>query len=159
MSETAPVPVKAPRRPFGLNAIIVLQLLMVLFSATLLALVGLALWVMVANVEELPPPNINLGFDELVTLVLMFVVNLVCAIGLWLRRRWAWFLTMLQLGAFMLSDLHSYFSGAAPEAYAWSMLLNVMMVFYLNQREVQAIFMTKNRQDRATGSADAHVLP
>ena len=76
-------------------------------------------------------------------MVLIFVINGVCAIGLWRRQRWAWFLTMLQLGAFMISDLYSYFTNSPPETYAWSMLLNVFMVFYLNQRDVQAIFLTK----------------
>ena len=78
------------------------------------------------------------------TLVFAFVANGVCAVGLWWRKRWAWFLTMLQLGVFMISDLYSYFTDSPPETYAWSMLLNVFIVFYLNQREVQAIFLNKN---------------
>lgn len=155
MSEATTAPARAPRRPFGLNAIIVIQLLLVLFSASLLALAGLVVWLSYTNADESLLIKLDLSFDELVTLALMFVVNLVCAVGLWQRRRWAWLLTMLQLGLFMLSDLRSYFGGAAPEAYAWSMLLNVLMVFYLNQREVQAIFMTKNRAQRASGAADA----
>ena len=81
---------------------------------------------------------------DILQMVLTFVINGVCAVGLWRRQRWAWFLTMLQLGAFMISDLYSYFTNSPPETYAWSMLLNVFMVFYLNQRDVQAIFLTKN---------------
>jgi uncharacterized membrane protein (DUF2068 family) len=80
-----------------------------------------------------------------VSLALVFGVNLLCAIGLWRRQRWAWFLTMLQVGVFMIEDLYGYFTGAPEEEYAWSMLLNVIMVFYLNQREVQAIFTRKER--------------
>jgi hypothetical protein len=46
----------------------------------------------------------------------------------------------------MLGDLYSYFTGSPRESYAWSMLLNVGMVFYLNQRDVQALFLTKKEQ-------------
>ena len=158
MAATSPIAVKAPRRPFGLNAIIFIQLLLVMLSAALLAVVGFAQWVMYSIAEDLPSLEINLGIVEIVTLILMFFVNLVCAIGLWRRQRWAWFLTMFQLGVFMISDLYSYFTGAAPESYAWSMLLNVMMVFYLNQREVQAIFMHKNRP-LAAGSTNLRDRP
>jgi hypothetical protein len=157
MGEATTAAARAPRRPFGLNAIIVIQLLLVLFSATLLALAGLVVWLSYTYAQESLLIKLDLSFDELVTLVVMFVVNLVCAVGLWRRRRWAWFLTMFQLGVFMVSDLHSYFTGAAPEAYAWSMLLNVLMVFYLNQREVQTMFMAKSHQQHTTDPADASV--
>ena len=99
-------------------------------------------------VEGVDPASFHwqLSPMDILQMVLTFVVNGVCAVGLWRRQRWAWFLTMLQLGAFMISDLYSYFTNSPPETYAWSMLLNVFMVFYLNQREVQAIFLTKNER-------------
>jgi hypothetical protein len=46
----------------------------------------------------------------------------------------------------MLTDLYSHFTNSPPETYAWTMLLNVSMVFYLNQREVQAIFLSKEER-------------
>jgi uncharacterized membrane protein (DUF2068 family) len=145
---------KRRRRPFGLLAIIVIQLLTMLVSGLLL--LGLAAAVVLAStiadpqvVADLQSINLDLSPLDLVTLVLTFVVNGVCAVGLWRRQRWAWFLTMLQLGFFMLSDLYSYFTNSPLQTYAWSMVLNVAMVFYLNQREVQALFLTKDeRQQR-----------
>lgn len=135
-----------PQRPFGLYAIIVIQVLLALLSAGLLALAGLAIFVAYAAVDSgVTPDDLDLNIGDLVTMALMVVINLICAVGLWRRQRWAWFLTMLQLGFFMLSDLYSYFTGDPPETYAWSMLLNVAMVFYLNQREVQALFLRKPR--------------
>ncbi len=147
MINAPPAPTR-PRRPFGLYAIIVTQVLLALLSAGLLALAGFAIIVAYATVDTgVTPEDLDLNVSDLVTLALMVVVNLICAVGLWRRQRWAWFLTMLQLGVFMLSDLYSFFSGDPPGTYAWSMLLNVVMVFYLNQREVQALFMRKLRAE------------
>ena len=145
----------AKRRPFGLNAIIVTQVLLALLSAGLLVLAVFAITVAYAGGHTDVLAAVNLGIDDVVTMVLMVIVNLICAVGLWRRRRWAWFLTMLQLGVFMLSDLYSYFTGDAVETYAWSMLLNVIMVFYLNQREVQALFMAKPRGESSAVSLPA----
>lgn len=147
-----PLDVKAKRRPFGLLAIIVIQVIMMLGSGFLL-LVFLVSFVFTSRmivVEGADPKLFNLELSpmDLLQMVLIFVINGVCAVGLWRRQRWAWFLTMLQLGAFMISDLYSYFTNSPPETYAWSMLLNVFMVFYLNQRDVQAIFLTKNEGKR-----------
>lgn len=143
-----PLDAKAKRRPFGLLAIIVIQVLTMLGSGLLLILflVGFVFASRLIVVEGVDPTAFHwqLSPMDMLQMVLIFVINGVCAIGLWRRQRWAWFLTMLQLGAFMISDLYSYFTNSPPETYAWSMLLNVFMVFYLNQRDVQAIFLTKN---------------
>jgi uncharacterized membrane protein len=154
MTRAPSIPNKPARRPFGLNAIIVLQLLTVLVSGLLLVAAGLAIWVTYGAAQAVGAvadftadytadytADFTLYAVDVLALVLVFVVNLVCAIGLWRRRRWAWYLTMLQLGAFMLADLYSYFTNSPVRDYAWSMLLNVMMVFYLNQRDVRALFM------------------
>lgn len=145
---TRQLDVKAKRRPFGLLAIIVIQVLMMLGSGiVLLALgVGFVFATRMIVVDGIDPAAFQWALSplDILTMVLTFLINGVCAIGLWRRQRWAWFLTMLQLGAFMISDLYSYFTNSPPETYAWSMLLNVFMVFYLNQRDVQAIFLTKN---------------
>jgi uncharacterized membrane protein (DUF2068 family) len=141
---------KAKRRPFGLIAIIVLQLLTVLFSGLVLALIVFTFALSTAQLEQLDAElaafRFALSWVDVAALVLTFVVNAVCAIGLWRRQRWAWFLTMLQIGVFMISDLYSYFTNSPAETYVWSMLLNVFMVFYLNQRDVQAVFLTSGER-------------
>lgn len=145
-----PLDVKPRRRPFGLLAIIVIQALMMLGSGIvlLLVLVGFIFASRMIAVEGINPASFtwDLSAADVLQMVLTFVINGVCAVGLWRRQRWAWFLTMLQLGAFMISDLYSYFTNSPPETYAWSMLLNIFMVFYLNQRDVQAIFLNKNER-------------
>ena len=147
------------KRPFGLNAIIVMQVLTVLFAGALLALLGVAVYLAAtesALADEMAQ-SIQICFDNLPALLFTFVINLLCAVGLWRRQRWAWYLTMLQVGVFMLEDLHAWFTGAEPVEYVWSMLINVIMVFYLNQREVQAVFQRKGAGD-PVGSLppDAH---
>ena len=152
MIDAPPTSTPPPRRPFGLYAIIVIQLLLALLSIVLLALAGLAIIMAYTATEAgVTLADLDMSISDLVTLALIPVVNLICAVGLWRRQRWAWFLTMLQLGVFMLSDLYSYFTGDPPASYAWSMLLNVVMVFYLNQREVQALFMRKPNKEAHSG--------
>jgi uncharacterized membrane protein len=151
---TIPAPIRPPRRPFGLNAIIVLQALTVLVSGAILALVGYAFWM--SSTTGLSMDAIidgGVGVYDVALLIFTFLVNLLCAVGLWRRQRWAWLLTMLQLGFFMIEDLYSHFTGAPREDYTWSMLLNVLMVFYLNQRDVQAVFTRKSQ-----GDSPAHPL-
>lgn len=142
------------KRPFGLNVIIVMQVLTVLFTGGLLALVVIAVYLAESNglaagitPEDWAALGSAMNFYEISMLLFAFVVNLLCAVGLWLRRRWAWYLTMIQVGVFMLEDLQAYFTSAPPENYVWTMLLNVVMVFYLNQREVQAVFQRKEQTD------------
>jgi hypothetical protein len=146
----ATTPAHPSRRPFGLNAIIVLQILTVLVCGFALALVGIVLWMPAGPREVRLTIEQEIGVYEVLMLGFTLVVNVLCAVGLWRRRRWAWLLTMLQLGFFMLEDMYNHFTGAPREEYVWSMLLNVLMVFYLNQREVQAVFAPKNRDAAST---------
>lgn len=138
------------RRPFGLVAIIVIQLLTVLVSGFLLALLVFSFLLAEGTIqlEGADPTSFTrqLSPVDFTPLALTFVVNAVCAVGMWWRQRWAWFLTMMQLGFFMASDLYGYFNGSPPATYVWSMLLNVFMVFYLNQRDVQVIFQNNNEE-------------
>jgi uncharacterized membrane protein (DUF2068 family) len=64
--------------------------------------------------------------------------TLVAAIGLLLLQRWAWIVIMLATGLGLAIDLYLYFNGSAE---FWSMTLNVAVVLYLNQRDVQAVFL------------------
>lgn len=115
-------PVK--RLPFGVIVIIVLQIASLLVFGSVPALTLLT-----APAES----------DRLYYLV-RFALSLLgvpAVFGLLRRRRWAWALVMIQMGAVMALDLTAYFAG---EPRYRSMLMSVIIVFYLNQSEVQDTF-------------------
>ena len=68
----------------------------------------------------------------------------VVAIGLWRLRRWAWVATMLVLGFGLATAILNYFRGN-PDYL--SMLLNVLAVFYLNDRDMQQRFARRTREE------------
>jgi uncharacterized membrane protein (DUF2068 family) len=77
----------------------------------------------------------------------VILFRLVVTYGLWRLRRWAWALFMVQVGVIMVYDLWVYFGGAPPYL---SMVTSVVMVFYLNQRDVQLAFSRRGSQAEAT---------
>ena len=64
----------------------------------------------------------------------LLVASVLVVFGLLARRQWAWVLAIVSSGAILAVDL-GWWSAGEPR-YA-SMLLNVIAVFYLNQRDVQ----------------------
>jgi hypothetical protein len=69
--------------------------------------------------------------------VLIASIGLLLGIGLWTLQRWAWVATMLWAGVTMVTALLAYFRG---DPQFVSMALSVVVVFYLNSREVQGVF-------------------
>jgi hypothetical protein len=69
-------------------------------------------------------------------------VGLIVSYGLWRLRRWAWVATMLWAGANMGQALYGYF-WAEPQFTA--MVLSVVIVLYMNQRDVQLAFIESTR--------------
>ena len=128
------------KRPFGVIVIIVLQIIGILSLAG--DIIGLPL-------SQLPAifPIRWYADDSNVALIIGGVIlawQLTLAIGLWFLKRWAWFLIMIQLGVSMAVCLWAYSQGAQLYVY---MLINVIMVFYLNQNDVQHAF-GHNRRPR-----------
>ena len=56
------------------------------------------------------------------------------AIGVLMRRRTAWLLAMVITGLFVALDIYGFINNSAN--HLW-MLLNILTVFYLNQRDVR----------------------
>lgn len=80
--------------------------------------------------------------------LLVFLINapgILLAYGLWRLRRWAWVLVMLQTGIQMAVDFSVYLDGERPYL---QMLLNVIVIFYMNQRDVQQIFLDDPEQQK-----------
>jgi hypothetical protein len=121
------------KRPFGVSVIIFMLVLYVLFF-------GIALF----SLFELPFGEYTLDIIETdnpmiarFLFLLIISVQSLIIVGLLQLKRWAWVLIMVQVGLSMMSDLWGYFYGD----YSFiSMILNVVIVFYLNQREVQRAF-------------------
>jgi hypothetical protein len=69
------------------------------------------------------------------SVMLLFALLLVVSvIGMLGRRRIGWLLAMVITGLFVAIDIYSHLNDAAN--YLW-MLLNIITVFYLNQRDVR----------------------
>lgn len=129
------------RRPFGVTMIIGMQIMSVLAAGIGL----LAEYAVVATDLHVEGGQFDLGV--VISLALEFGLSVASIYGLWRMRRWGWFVTMLDLGISLGIGIYQYFY-IAP-SYV-EMLLNVIMVFYLNQREVQSAFVRRQSQGRTT---------
>ena len=124
------LPPKTRKRPFGVIVIIVLQLVSVAGAALDIYLTynGITDAIFTQTVHTGGIPTFNL---------VAIVLGLVISFGLWQLKRWAWFLVMVQLGISMAGGLWLYTQG---NPYYSNMVIDVIAVFYLNQREVQQAF-------------------
>lgn len=64
-------------------------------------------------------------------------IDLALAIGLWMLFRWAWTMVMLWRGLILAGALLAYLRGEQPY---WEMATSIIVIFYLNQAEVQSAF-------------------
>lgn len=128
------------RRPFGLKAIIALQLAQFAFGVFVFILFTLTIPDLQADLDQDAAALLRLPVTFYLILGLLRGLT---AIGLWRYRRWAWVLTMTLLAASMAMDAAAFFRG---RPYYFSMLVNVLLVFYLNQREVQQLFVVSTAE-------------
>ena len=70
------------------------------------------------------------------------MVGLIVSVGLWGLQRWAWVATMSWAGINMAQALWAYWIGDPQYA---AMALSVVIVLYLNQRDVQLAFIESTR--------------
>jgi uncharacterized membrane protein YphA (DoxX/SURF4 family) len=126
-----------PRYPIGVIVVIIVTILRcVSITAGLVNLQGngIADWLRVTSpLPEFPP-----GSDqEIVAGVLLgglLVASIIVIIGLLAQRQWAWVLAIVSSGIILAIDLGWWYSG---DPRFGSMFLNVIAVFYLNQRDVR----------------------
>ena len=121
---------KRKRWPLGLIVIVALQLTIAVLLALFLlgqeeTLVVLRL-VMRNPIFAQPAPG-----------WLMVGMLLLAVLGLWLHKRWGWVLSMILTGLGLGFTIWSYFQG---EPDYLPMFIDVVLVFYLNQRDVQQLF-------------------
>ena len=126
----------ALKRPFGLYAITALLLI----NGTLVALdvsrsyvsVGIHLGLLRPVLAGLQAQDVD-KVIRLLSAAGFFAVS----IGIWTFRRWAWVALMIVVGMALGEGILRYL-GREPRYL--TMLLNVLIVFYLNQRNVQRLF-------------------
>lgn len=121
------------RRPFGLHMILILLTLQGVIGV--LATSAFGLWLVLLPGEVWARSLLELF--KILEPIAVLLGALIVAVGLWRYRGWGWYGMMLLLAYWMATGLVEYFTGS-PDYIA--MVLNVMMAFYLNQREVRDLF-------------------
>lgn len=124
--------------PLGVVVVIVIAALRcVTIGAGLLGLQGgpVAEWVRAAS--PLPESGLGPGIDFVARVLLgaLLVASVLVIVGLLGRRHWAWVLAIVSCGVVLAIDLGWWWGG---DPRYGSMLLNVVAVFYLNQRDVRS---------------------
>lgn len=142
------------KRPFGIYAIV---LLFLMFGAAAgLDIVrlrfGLPTSLLTQIAELLSESSSVLGLPRLIfrdaSILILINVAIVfvlafTAVGLWFRWRQAWVAAMVLIGIGLVYNIWAYLE--STPLYV-NMLINVLAVFYLNERSVQAYF-----EQRAAG--------
>ncbi|MGH2587006.1 MAG: hypothetical protein ACRDJE_18995 [Dehalococcoidia bacterium] len=125
------------KRPFGVTVIAILQVVAAPTAGITVALAE-------------SPLGLGRAYDELGGIAgpVYSILGIVIAVGLWRLQRWAWIAAMLWFGLSMVGSLLAYRNG---EPYYALMVIEIITVFYLNQRDVQQVF--RSRRDQAA----AHV--
>ncbi|NPV63013.1 MAG: hypothetical protein HPY61_10385 [Methanotrichaceae archaeon] len=128
------------KRPFGVSVII---LVLILYILALILVFGVTLGIEI-KLGDSAIDRLDLEDNRILNTLLIYgllpafiVLEMAIAFGLWRLQRWAWVLLMVQVGLSMIGDLWSYLQGN-PSYF--TMLMDIVLVFYLNQREVQSIF-------------------
>ena len=125
---------RSSKRPFGLYAITFLLLV----NAVLIALDVTRTYVSLGLDLGLAPSGALSHSDiDRVLRLLSAGGYLAVAIGIWTLRRWAWVALMIVVGIALGEGIIRYLR---HEPRYLIMLFNVLIVFYLNQRNVQRLF-------------------
>lgn len=135
----------APRtrgRPFGVVAVVVLLLL----SGVSYVLDRYVRYVELGHYLGLPALGADGAAVNQAARYAVAGLFALLAVGMWRLQRWAWVATMLLIGASLGVGLLRY--GRGEPRYV-TMLLNILIVFYLNQRDVQALFRRRRAADPA----------
>jgi hypothetical protein len=134
----APAPVSARRKPVTLY---ILVALMVIKSILIILVLGGAYTFADGPIgEALRMPGVAAAIREapgaVGVLILFAAVLLVSALMLLAGRRTGWLLAMVITGLSVAIDIVAFLAGTGSELW---MLLNVVTVFYLNQRDIREL--------------------
>lgn len=122
------------RRPFGVSVLVLLCILAGLANA-LAAATGILALTQPSALEALTAIEV---YDWVsIAVGTLFIV---AAVGLWQLRYWGWVLTILLTGSQLATSLWQLLAVGRDDVSSTAMLVGIVAVFYLNQRDVQACF-------------------
>lgn len=119
------------KRPFGLIAIIILQLLQAIAWGIFLYAITLPEFALISEVVDISARSHTIQIGSMLLLI-------VALPGLWFLKRWGWILLMIQMGISLSMGIWQFIEGSPNYI---SMGINVAVVFYLNQWDVQQLFI------------------
>ena len=98
------------KRPFGVNAVIVLSSLSAIYGLAVMAVLSfdMTAWL---------PFLANLQVERwlMIYFVATSIIQVVIIVGLWRLKRWGWFLVMVHTGVGMTLTIWAYFYGQPEE--------------------------------------------
>ena len=136
MQPASASPATGRRRPFALLVLIALMatkgilILLMILGAFTTADTGILRSLRIESIYD----AVHSSNIAIVGLLIIATILLISAAGLLMYRRSGWMLAMVSTGIFVAVDILGYFAGEAN--FIW-MALNIITVFYLNQREVR----------------------
>lgn len=86
-----------------------------------------------------------LGAAYTLTLAGLDLFLLITAVGLWLLKPWAWQWNMMVMGFLLVTGLWIHFTSASTLLNDLTLLLNIMIVFYLVNKDVRELFISPRR--------------
>ena len=137
MSDPVTPGLRGRRQPF---ALVVLAGLMMLKAALILLVAGGLALTDTRIGDALQFPDLFNQVEYRLAFTVLFVpvaaLLIVAAVGLLLHRRRAWLLAMVMTGMFVATDIIGFINGVQSDIW---MALNIVTVFYLNQRDVREL--------------------
>ena len=140
MSDGVSPSVRTSSASIGIAVVVILTTVRcVLFVLALLILIDgfSATWARDNSPFPLLPIDASAGALEAILLIGLLVLSVFSIWGLIRRREWGWTLAIIAAGVTLTLNLGWWANG---EPRYLSMLLNTIAVFYLNQRDLRAVF-------------------
>lgn len=137
----AEAPLSTRRRPLGLYVVMALSVGRIIIEVVALAGVqGNRVLDWVASGSNVPVFDVGspVWWVGRGVLVLLLVLTAASVIGLWRYRTWGWSLALIISGLILAVDIGWWMVGQPRYP---GMFLNMVAVFYLNQRDVRTIFL------------------
>jgi hypothetical protein len=149
-----PVSSEPQRRPFGVLVVAAIQIIRAALLVGQLFGLGTSIEWLKTSAQIPDPPS---GTPEFVISrglgIALIVASVVIGLGLLAGRRWGWVGAIILAGLALAFAIGAWWDGRPTYL---SMLINVIAVFYLNQREVRATFEERTLSSQTT---QARVIP